>query len=85
MLRTYAPSHLRNDLGDVDQDFFVEIGVEIARKLAPGPNSLFPHFALRRIRTATEILKGFLIRRDHAHLGAKLDRQIAYGKPAFDR
>ena len=28
---------------------------------------------------------GFLVRRDHAHLGAELDREVADGKPSFDR
>ena len=63
----------------------VEHRVGIARQLAPRLDRLLPHLALRRIGTPAQIFERLLVRRDHAHLGAEFDREIADGEPALDR
>jgi len=53
--------------------------------LPPRFDRLLPHRSLRRIAAALDIFVGFVVGRDHAHLGAELDREVADGKASFDR
>src|SRR6202048_5607442 len=85
MFRADAPGHLRNDFLDIDDNFLVEHRVGITWKLAPRVDSALPHLALRRIGSAADIFVSLLIRRNQPHLGAALAREIADGKPFFDR
>jgi hypothetical protein len=75
---------LRCDLADVDRDLAVEHRVGMARERAPVGECLLPQRAGRRKGSAFQVFEGLLVGRDHADLGAKLDREIADREPAFD-
>src|SRR5450755_2172871 len=85
VFRADAPGHLWNDGLDIDDHFPVERRIGIARKLAPRLDGSLPHLALRRVGSPTEIIVGFLIRRDQTHFGTEFDRKITYRQPPFDR
>ena len=84
MLGAGAPGDLRHDLVHVDRHLDVEHRVGVARQRAPVGDGLVPLRALGRIGPALQELEGLLVGRDHADLGAELDREIAHREPAFD-
>src|SRR5262249_29831734 len=85
LLRADPPSHLRDDLFDINDDFLVECRIGVSWKLAPCSGSTLPQLSLRCVRAAAQDIASLLVRGDYAHLGTEFDRQIADGEPPLDR
>ncbi len=84
MLRAGAPGDLRLDRVHVDLDLSVERSPRITWQGLPVDKSRLPQRILRHEASAGEILIRHVIRRNHAHLGAALDRHVADRQPPFD-
>ncbi|MNI21227.1 hypothetical protein D3C73_747390 [compost metagenome] len=78
-----APGDLRLDVARVHFHHRVELGAVIGVQGAPVLDGLVPHHARGRERTATEVVHGLVIHRDHARPGAGFDGHVAHRHAPF--
>ena len=80
-----APRDERRDLGGVERDDLVELGVVVGDEARPVGDRLVPRLTLRRVRAALDVVERRLVGGDEAGLGAPLDRHVADRHAGFHR
>ncbi len=85
LARVGAPGDERGDVLGAQYDLAVEGGVLVGGQALPVLDRGFPVDALRRVRLVLQVRERRLVRRDHAGLGAPLDRHVADRHPGFHR
>ena len=85
LTRVGTPGDLRRNIGTVQLDNGVKLGIVIGLQSLPVGHSLFPLLAFGRERLALEVVEGGLIGGDQAGLGAQLDGHVTDGHAGFHR
>ncbi len=80
-----APGDERRQLGGLDDDLGVELGVRVRLQGLPVRDGRVPVLALGGVRAALEVGERGLVGGDHARAGAGLDRHVADGHPGLHR
>ena len=85
LARVGAPGDERRQGGSVDYDLGVEHGVVVGPQAPPVLDGRIPFCAGRRMGTPLQVVKGGLVRGDHAGARAGFDAHVAHGHARLHR
>ena len=85
ILRAGSPSDDGSNGCGVQNDFLVETRAVVGSERFPPCESSFVRRAFGRMRSALDVIEGFLVRRDEPRPGAPFYRHVAHRHPAFHR